>query len=66
MAQSFRLRKVREIRDEALSGAGRYKEVTLETRPGFHQRDETVPVGFGFIQVVPVWRLLLEIGRKSA
>lgn len=27
--------------------------------------DETIPVGFGTIQVVPVWRFLLEMERKS-
>lgn len=27
--------------------------------------DEIIPVGFGTIQVVPVWRFLLEMERKS-
>jgi hypothetical protein len=25
--------------------------------------DETIPVGFGTIQVLPIWRFLLAVGR---
>ena len=27
--------------------------------------DETIPVGFGTIQVVPVWRFLLEMEPRT-